>query len=185
MTGSWGATKGLDFLALLASSQGDLFLALTLAPWRSQLQRQQAALTSRDTPFASELSLGFKPSHKAVSEPQSRAQEGQGVSGHEPVHSIWLSDLPNAREQDASQISDCNGTARGYLVQALPLMTMSLREDCFFDRMIFCWYESTRDLGEGGHGDHQALATRCKRPEHCGAQPSGFLGVRNFVQSDL
>ncbi|KAM6045002.1 uncharacterized protein LJ206_018829 isoform 2-T2 [Theristicus caerulescens] len=88
--------------------------------------------------FASEPSLGSKPSHEAVSGPQRRAGEGQGGPGREPGPSIWPSDLPNARERDASQRRDGSRAALGRSVQALPLVMMSLREDRFLERAISC-----------------------------------------------
>lgn len=68
-----------------------------------------------------------------------------------------------------SQIRDCSDTARGCSVQALPLMLMSLREECF-DCTIFCWDWSARELGEGGHGARWVLVTRHETPEHGAAQ---------------
>lgn len=121
-----------------------------------------------------ELSLGSQLSHQPASEPQQRAREGQGALGHEPVRSIWPSDLPKAR--DVSQIRDCSDRAQGCSLQALPLMPMTLREQCF-DCTIFCWYWSATELGEGGHGDCWVLVTRHETPEH---GFSGFPGIRNL-----
>lgn len=116
------------------------------------------------------LPLGSQLAHQAVLGPQQRGRGGQGVLGHEPVRSIWPSDLPKARERDVSQIRDCSDTtAPGCSLQALPLMPMALREECY-DCTIFCWHWSARELGEGGHGDCWVLVTRHETPEHGAAQ---------------